>query len=100
VAKVDAAKDALPKNFRPANGIERGAYKYYDAQKMAGLPIAIQVVGRRLTEEKVLAYMKIATDALAESGNVYEHLDVDNLPEVEELAHRKEKIPVDPKRIW
>ncbi|ETI27130.1 hypothetical protein G647_09812 [Cladophialophora carrionii CBS 160.54] len=101
VSKVDAQKDALPKGFKPANGIEKGAYKYYNAQEMAGLPIAVQVVGRRLTEEKVLAYMKVVTDSLAESGTVYEHLDVENLPEVEELdGTRQRKVEVDPKKIW
>ncbi|KIW30772.1 uncharacterized protein PV07_02474 [Cladophialophora immunda] len=101
VAKVDKEKDALPKGFRPANGIEKGAYRYYDSAKMAGLPIAVQIVGRRLTEEKVLGYMQVVTDALRESGTVYEHLDVDNLPEIDELEQgSSKKIPVDPKKIW
>jgi len=101
VTKVDARKDALPKSFRPANGIEKGAYKYYDAEKMAGLPIAVQVVGRRLTEEKVLAYMSVVTEALKSDGVEYEHLDIENLPEVEGLEEaKKRKVEVDPKKIW
>ncbi|KAJ9605734.1 hypothetical protein H2200_009583 [Cladophialophora chaetospira] len=101
VTKVDAVKDALPKTFKPANGLERGAYKFYDATEMQGLPIAVQVVGRRLTEEKVLAYMKVVTDSLAESGTVYEHLDVENLPEVEEIeGAQRRKVPVEPEKIW
>ncbi|KIW84689.1 hypothetical protein Z517_00077 [Fonsecaea pedrosoi CBS 271.37] len=101
VAKVDKEKDALPKGFRPSNGIEKGAYQYYDSAKMAGLPIAVQIVGRRLTEEKVLGYMQVVTDALRDSGTVYEHLDVDNLPEIDELERgNSKKIPVDPKKIW
>jgi Asp-tRNA(Asn)/Glu-tRNA(Gln) amidotransferase A subunit family amidase len=101
VGKVDAQKDALPPSFRPANGIEKGAYKYYDAKKMDGLPIAVQIVGRRLQEEKVLAYMDVVTEALKSDGVVYEHLDVENLPEVEELEEAKrKKVEVDPKKIW
>lgn len=101
VAHVDAVKDALPADFKPSNGIEKGAYKYYDAAQMAGLPIAVQVVGRRLTEEKVLAYMKVVTDSLAEEGVVYEHLDVSNLPEVEGLEEaRRKKVVVEPEKIW
>ena len=101
VTKVDAVKDALPEGFKPANGIERGAYKFYNAKEMQGLPIAVQVVGRRLTEEKVLAYMKVVTDSLAESGTVYEHLDVENLPEVEELNEaQRRKVAVAPEKIW
>lgn len=30
---------------------------HYDAEAMHGLPVAVQVVGRRLEEEKVLALM-------------------------------------------
>lgn len=54
---VDPTKDALPSsfNFKALNGVARGAYMHYDAQKMTGLPVAVQVVGRRLEEEKVLA---------------------------------------------
>jgi Asp-tRNA(Asn)/Glu-tRNA(Gln) amidotransferase A subunit family amidase len=33
---------------------------------MHGLPVAIQVVGRRLEEEKVLAIMKRVEDALGD----------------------------------
>ncbi|KIX08056.1 uncharacterized protein Z518_02711 [Rhinocladiella mackenziei CBS 650.93] len=100
VAKVDAEKDKLSKNFKPANGIEKGAYKHYDSDKMAGLPCAVQVVGRRLTEEKVLAYMKIVTDSLAAAGTVYEHLNIEALPEIHDIEAQSSKVPVDPKKIW
>jgi hypothetical protein len=33
------------------HGIARGAWKHYDSAKMAGLPTAVQVVGRRWQEE-------------------------------------------------
>lgn len=82
VTKVDAEKDRLTPNFKPANGVERGAYKYYNSQEMVGLPVAVQIVGRRLTEEKVLAYMKTVEDSLRAQGTVYEHLDVERLPEI------------------
>lgn len=98
VTKVDPVLDATSTAV-PTNGIERGAYKFYNASAMAGLPVAVQIVGRRLTEEKVLAYMAVVTDALKDDGTVYEHLDVENLPELEEIKGRK-KVPVDPKRIW
>ncbi|EXJ87338.1 hypothetical protein A1O3_04297 [Capronia epimyces CBS 606.96] len=76
VTKVDGEKDQLSKTFKPANGVEKGAYKYYDSAQMAGLPCAVQVVGRRLEEEQVLAYMKIVEDSLRAAGTVYEHLDI------------------------
>lgn len=44
----------------------QGAYKLYDADAMHGLPVGVQVVGRRLQEEKVLAIMKRVEDALGD----------------------------------
>jgi Asp-tRNA(Asn)/Glu-tRNA(Gln) amidotransferase A subunit family amidase len=44
--------------------ISKGAYSVYDAEAMHGLPVGVQVVGRRLEEEKVLQGMKIVEDAL------------------------------------
>lgn len=78
VTHVDPAKDALSTGFslKKLNGVAQGAYKLYDAQKMAGLPVAIQVVGRRLEEEKVLAVMQRIENALWEAGEKYELLQV------------------------
>ena len=42
----------------------QGAYKLYDATAMHGLPVAVQVVGQRLEEEKVLAVMQRIEHAL------------------------------------
>ncbi|SMR41376.1 unnamed protein product [Zymoseptoria tritici ST99CH_1E4] len=78
VTHVDASKDVLPAsvNVKKMNGVARGAYKHYDAAKMAGLPVAVQVVGRRLEEEKVLAVMKRLEDALESRGEKYQLLEV------------------------
>ena len=79
VTHVDPAKDVLPATFemKKLNGVAKGAYKHYDAEKMAGLPVAIQVVGKRLEEEKVLAVMERVEDALDKHGGRYELLEVD-----------------------
>ncbi|KAM3425168.1 hypothetical protein BST61_g7127 [Cercospora zeina] len=76
VTHVDPSKDLLPAsvNVSRMNGVARGAYKHYDAVKMAGLPVAIQLVGRRLEEEKVIAGMKVVEDALEAQGDKYELL--------------------------
>jgi hypothetical protein len=76
---VDKALDKLPASFRvkKLNGVARGAYKHYDAEKMHGLPVGVQVVGRRLEEEKVLAVMKRLEDALGE--NKYQLMSLDDL---------------------
>ncbi|EMD38846.1 hypothetical protein CERSUDRAFT_104159 [Gelatoporia subvermispora B] len=41
---------------------------YYDAKRMEGLPVAVQVVGRQWEDEKVLAMMRVVDDALGERG--------------------------------
>lgn len=78
VTKVDPRTDMLPQSVKVSkmNGVARGAYKHYDAIKMAGLPVAVQVVGRRLEEEKVLACMKQLEDALDARGEKYKLLEV------------------------
>lgn len=78
VTHVDAKLDALPTDVKVSkmNGVARGAYKYYDAQKMEGLPVAVQIVGRRLEEEKVLAIMGVAESALDSKGERYRLLEV------------------------
>lgn len=81
VTHVDAAKDMLPPSVKVSkmNGVARGAYKHYDAIKMDGLPVAVQVVGRRLEEEKVLSVMQTVEDALEARGEKYQLLQVPDL---------------------
>ncbi|CCM00797.1 uncharacterized protein FIBRA_02839 [Fibroporia radiculosa] len=76
VTHVDETKDALSA-FKPRNAVERGAYKIYNAEKMHGLPVGVQIVGRRLEEEKVLEGMKIIQRLLRQEGKAYALLDFD-----------------------
>jgi hypothetical protein len=68
ITHVDKALDGLPAGLKTKklNGVAQGAYKLYDAEAMHGLPVGVQVVGRRLEEEKVLAAMKRLEDALGD----------------------------------
>nr|ABU75302.1 amidase protein [Ustilaginoidea virens] len=77
VTHVDKSKDQLPAgfNFRKLNGAARGAYKLYDADEMHGLPVGVQVIGRRLEEEKVLTLMERVEDALG--NDKFQLLQVD-----------------------
>lgn len=79
VTHVDRVLDALPAsfNFKKLNGIAKGAYTHYDAVKMEGLPVGVQVVGQRLEEEKVLAVMERIEDALEKNGQKYHLLEVE-----------------------
>jgi Asp-tRNA(Asn)/Glu-tRNA(Gln) amidotransferase A subunit family amidase len=76
VTHVDRTKDELH-NFKPKNHLEAKQYNIYNADKMHGLPIGVQVVGRRLEEEKVLEGMKVVESSLQRKGEAYELLDVD-----------------------
>lgn len=73
VGHVDAVRDALVVPYKTAlkrvgcdHAVARGAWKHYDSGKMAGLPTAVQVVGRRWQEESVLGYMAAVERALEE----------------------------------
>lgn len=75
---VDRTLDRLPATFRlhNLNGVAKGAYKYYDVDQMHGLPVAVQVVGQRLQEERVLAFMQRVEAALEKHGRKYEQLEI------------------------
>lgn len=63
--------------MRGLNGVAKGAYTHYDADRMHGLPVAIQVVGQRLQEEKVLAIMTRVEEALRDTGGTYKLLEIE-----------------------
>lgn len=77
VTHVDKEKDELSDDFDMSelNGIAQGAYKLYDAEAMHGLPVGVQVIGRRLEEEKVLAIMQRVEDALG--SDKFKLLEID-----------------------
>ncbi|KAF8841095.1 amidase signature enzyme [Paxillus ammoniavirescens] len=72
VSLVNKESDSLPKDFMKSEeykrmgAIGKGAYSVYDADAMDGLPVGVQVVGRRYEEERVLQAMKVVEDALEE----------------------------------
>lgn len=75
---VSSTLDALPPNFYVSstysqfNAIAKSAYLEYDAEKMHGLPLGVQIVGKKMEEEKVLAGMKVVERALKESGIIFD----------------------------
>ena len=77
VTFVDKIVDSLPEDFTSSpeyahmNDLSRDIHSLYDADAMNGLPVGIQVIGRRLEEEKVLAGMNVVKEALAASGTVF-----------------------------
>ncbi|KAG5717680.1 Acetamidase [Termitomyces sp. T112] len=75
VTHVSALQDELPPNFKPRNSIEESVYKMYNAKAMDGLPVGVQVVGKRLEEEKVLCGMEIVEYCLCTEGIGYKPLE-------------------------
>ena len=45
-----------------------GTGGFYDAEKMAGMPVGVQVVGRKWEDEKVIEMMKVLDKALGPRG--------------------------------
>lgn len=73
VTRVDPKQDALPADFVPgATGtsaiLEKQMYTdstpAYDPVAMAGIPVGVQIVGKKWEDEKVLAVMGVVDTAL------------------------------------
>ncbi|KAK7683119.1 hypothetical protein QCA50_013792 [Cerrena zonata] len=75
VTHVDKNLDKLPANFKPNNAVEASTYALYDSDAMHGLPVGVQVVGRRLQEEHVLEAMKLIEQALKKEDKDYKLLE-------------------------
>jgi Asp-tRNA(Asn)/Glu-tRNA(Gln) amidotransferase A subunit family amidase len=75
ITKVDRDEDKWTGKLKDLNGVARGAYMHYDANKMHGLPVGVQIVGGRLCEERVLAAMEVVEEAFG--GRKYQQLELD-----------------------
>ncbi|KAF8547725.1 amidase signature enzyme [Imleria badia] len=77
VTFVNGESDALPKDFQTSDvykrmsAVSKGAYSVYDAEAMHGLPVGVQVIGRRFEEERVLQAMKVVEHSLEQSGRKF-----------------------------
>jgi len=73
VTRVDPTKDQLTSEWKTGpglgsplleNGIYRGKKPLYNPEAMEGMPVNIQLVGKKWEEEKVLAIMDVVDKAL------------------------------------
>jgi len=76
ITRVDRKLDVVSPAFKPRNKIEADAYKGYDSDDMHGLPVGVQIVARRLEEEKVLEGMKLIERLLKGRGIAYNHMSI------------------------
>ena len=67
VTNVDKKIDAVNKSFKPVSEQDADIQKDYDPEFYHGAPVAVQLVGRRLQEEKVLALSEYVGGAVAKS---------------------------------
>ncbi|KAK8074623.1 amidase [Apiospora hydei] len=65
--RVDAALDkALDmSSYQPMSEVDKMIQSEYHAEAVHGMPINLQLIGRRLEEEKVVAMVKVVLDALS-----------------------------------
>ncbi|KAJ7197250.1 amidase [Mycena pura] len=74
VTRVDASKDKLTDEWTETStcslvqkALYQGRKPIYDPIAMQGMPVGIQVVGRKWEDEKVLAMMRVVDDALGKN---------------------------------
>ncbi|EXJ87780.1 hypothetical protein A1O1_04707 [Capronia coronata CBS 617.96] len=61
---VEEEKDGIPQDFSPLSDLDKEINGNYNPSAVHGMPIGLQIVGRRLEEEKTLAMTGAILDAL------------------------------------
>jgi amidase len=64
VCKVDKGIDVLETNFQPMSEHDTYNHALYDPEVFHGLPVSLQIVGRRFEDEKVLAVLKYVKERI------------------------------------
>ncbi|KAE8154674.1 amidase signature domain-containing protein [Aspergillus avenaceus] len=54
VTKVDPERDAKDTTYTPQNDIDSWCHQHYDAQKLQDAPVCLQLVAKKLQDEKVM----------------------------------------------
>lgn len=77
VTRVDPTKDQLTDEWAKSSssstkmfedGLYKGKEPIYNPEAMKGLPVGVQIVGKSWEDEKVIAMMRIADNALGPRG--------------------------------
>ncbi|KAI0944360.1 hypothetical protein AcW1_002093 [Taiwanofungus camphoratus] len=64
VTTADKDKDADLRDYEPRNDIDRLIGSHYEPETFHGAPVGVQIMARRLQEEKVLAVAEVVEKAL------------------------------------
>ena len=70
MTNVDKKVDVVNKSFKPVSEQDSDIQKDYDPEIYHDAPVAVQLVGRRLQEEKVLALSEHVGGAIARSRDI------------------------------
>ncbi|ODQ54789.1 Acetamidase [Saitoella complicata NRRL Y-17804] len=60
----DPSIDKKDESYKPRSDLDKQVYEDYVPELYDGAPISLQIVGRRLTEEKVLGFAEVVAKAL------------------------------------
>ena len=64
ITRADKDVDLKDEDYKPVNDLDKETFNDYDAEKNHGGAVALQIVGRRFQEEKVLKMMKVIAGAV------------------------------------
>jgi Asp-tRNA(Asn)/Glu-tRNA(Gln) amidotransferase A subunit family amidase len=64
VCKVDKEIDSPDKEFKSMSGHDAANHKLYDPEEFNGVPVSLQLVGRRFEDEKVLKVLQRIKDQI------------------------------------
>ncbi|KAI9844152.1 MAG: Acetamidase [Sclerophora amabilis] len=68
VTRADKTVDLVDADYKPINDYDKAVWEHYDPEIYDGAHVGVQIVGRRLQEEKVLVLAEIIGEALAKDG--------------------------------
>lgn len=68
ITNVDKNIDKVNANFKAVSEVDQKTQDSYDPEIYDGAHVAIQLVGRRLQEEKMIALAKYMSDAVKETA--------------------------------
>ena len=67
VTFADKTIDLKDESYKPLNDIDAAVSKEYDPEAYHGAPVAVQIIGRRLSEERTLAIAEEVGNLLGNS---------------------------------
>lgn len=74
VLRAHPSKDPVDEEYHSRNVIDEYAWKEYNPKTYEGGPVSVQIIGRKMEEEKVLKICEVVESALKDVGVNYEEV--------------------------